>query len=634
MNNIIKNTVIFIICSIFNINIFANEIAKGEIFNLLDNIEKKTDLSEKTKLENGGVSFIFTRDDLERMQAKSLKDILKTTYPFGYNENKYGKPDPLTFSTDALFVSSMMRVFIDNQEITNGLYGSGISVIGDIDIGFVDHIEVYTQNPTYEYSTEATFVLVKLYTKVAQKDEGSKVELNYSSYGANRVSGYHAQELDKWSYLTYISQTNLKRQEYNSHDTVLSRDKKRSHIVSSWYNDSNRILLQAIKSKDDSFMSKSKDATPIDASSNMDFLHIGYDTKIDNLSFLTTYDYMMNSSYFKDNIPSLTMESKLSSYVLTTELKYDYITSSNKLVVGGKYRYKKYNLDNRILNGITLTKPDNDTQTIATSFIENQYSLDDNSILTTGLSYSQVKNNNSNQNDNLLMYRLGHTYTTHDLVFKTIGSHVEMSLDPYLVDNTSYMTAGSKDVQSLDSILEHITYEHEQNKYELLLTHLKSKNYLVPTMPTMLLDNHDKDVLTKGILARYSLNYNKYDKFFTTISYMKKENLPIVNKIDIYTAVIRNLNSYNQFDIFNEVAFYRDSDIKKNFYDYSMGIKYHYSKDFTISLKGENLFNKAKETIYNRVDVTTLSNPIPSLETPLSISPIDRRITINLEYLF
>lgn len=631
MNYIMKS---IIISTVFIINIFANEIDKTEIFNLLDNIEKKTDLSEKTKLENGGVSFVFTRDDLERMQAKSLKDILKTTYPFGYNENSYGRPDPLTFMNDAPFLSSMMRVFIDNQEITTGLYGSGIAILGDIDIGFVDHIEIYTQNPTYEYSTEATFVLVKLYTKVAQKDEGGKIELNYSSYGANKVSGYHAQELDEWSYFTYISQTDLKREEYKSHDTTLSRNKTRSHIVSSWYNDNNRIILQAIKSEEDSFISRSKDATPLDAFSDIDFLHLGYDTKIDNFSFLTTYGYMLNSSYFEDDIPSQIMESELLSHVLTTEFKYDYKTALNKLVVGGKYRYKKYNYKNRILNGITLEKPDNDNQTIATAFLENQYNLDNNSILTTGLSFSQVRNNNSDQDDDLFMYRLGHTYTTENWVFKTIGSHVEMSLDPYLVDNNTYMTAGIKDIQSLDSILEHITYERDQNRYELILTHLKSKNYIVPVLPSMKLDNYDKDVITKGVLGRYTHNYNKFDKLFVTLGYIKKENLPLIDEIDVYTAVIRNINTYKKFDIFNEVVFYRDSDYKKAFYDYSTGVKYHYSKDLTISFKGENLLNKAKETVYNRVDVTTLSNPIPSLEDPLSISPIDRRVTINLEYLF
>ena len=636
MRNRTNNIIRLIVCSLFVTNIFANDIDKAEIFSLLSDIEKKTDLSQKTKLENGGVSFIFTRDDLERMQAKSLKDILKSTYPFGYNENRYGLSDPLTFNTTAPFLSSMIRVFIDNQEITTGLYGSGIVVLGDIDLGFVDHIEVYTQNPSYEFSTEATFVLVKLYTKVAQKDEGGKVEFNYSSYGANKVSGYYSEELEDWSYFNYISNSDIQRKEYNSHDTALSRDKKRIHLLSSFYNQNNRVLLQAIKSKEDTFMGKSIDATPLENNNNTDFLHLGYDTKIDNFSFLATYDFMSNNRYSADDIGAAkTVHSKLSSHVYSTELKYNYIVSSNKLVFGGKYRLKKYNYDSRIANGIALPPPSNDTQTIGAVFVENQYSLKENSILTTGVSASQVRNNNSDQDDKLLMYRIGHTYTTKNFVFKTIGSRVQMSLDPYLVSESNpYTVAGNKDVQSLDSIIENITYEKEYDKYELMLSSLKSIDYLVPTMPQKKLDNHNKVVTTNGILTRWTHNYNKFDKLFLTFGYMQKKNLPLIDTRKEYTGVFRNINTYKNFDIFNEVLYYKDDVDNKEFYDYSAGVKYHYNKDLTISLKGENLLDKAKTTSYSRVDVTTLSNPIPSFEEPLEISPIDRRVTISLEYLF
>ncbi|MEA3227557.1 MAG: hypothetical protein U9P38_00630, partial [Campylobacterota bacterium] len=136
---------------VFALNAFLNA---DEIDLLLSDIENKTDLSEQTKLENSGISLIYTRDDIDRMQAKYLKDILKSNATFGYNENKFGMTDPLTSGTDIPFSSSIMRVFIDNQEITGGMFGSGIVTHGNIDLGFVDHIEIYTQSPTYEYSTE------------------------------------------------------------------------------------------------------------------------------------------------------------------------------------------------------------------------------------------------------------------------------------------------------------------------------------------------------------------------------------------------------------------------------------------------------------------------------------------------
>jgi len=80
--------------------------------------------------------------------------------------------------------------------------------------------------------------------------------------------------------------------------------------------------------------------------------------------------------------------------------------------------------------------------------------------------------------------------------------------------------------------------------------------------------------------------------------------------------------------------YFRDSIDSKNFYDYSAGVKYHHSEDFTISIKGENLFDKSRVTKFNRVDVTTLANPMPSFDTPIEVSSIDRKVTLSLEYLF
>jgi len=70
--------------------------ADNSIENLLSTIEKKNDLSEKTKLENSGFSTIYTRQDLDMMQVKYLRDILKYTLD-GYRESRYGLPDPGVF---------------------------------------------------------------------------------------------------------------------------------------------------------------------------------------------------------------------------------------------------------------------------------------------------------------------------------------------------------------------------------------------------------------------------------------------------------------------------------------------------------------------------------------------------------
>lgn len=603
---------------------------------LLNDIEKKTDLSEKTKIANAGVSFVYTRDDIDRMQIRNIKDILKSIYPLGYNENNYGLPDPFAYGTVHPFLSTQIRVFIDNQEITNGLYGSGLIIMGDLNTEWVDHIEIYTQIPTYEFSTEPTLTLIKLYTKNTVKDEGGKVSFGAGSYGASNFNTYYAQELEKWSYFTFVSIYDDKRKKYYSQDTELSRDKNTKFLLTTLKKENHNILLTALTQSRDTFIGVSIDGSPTSSYMDSDYIHIGYDTKTDNFSYLLTVSNSKNNAVMTDDVnPAIfiaTAQTKTEASVITGEIKYNLNTSENKLTTGVKYRLKEYKFDISSFNGSSTPPDSNDLQTVSTIFLENQYFIKENSIITTGAQYSEVRNNYSIQDDDLIMYRLGHTYTTDKLTFKTIGGHYESTLEPYLINSTTFLSSPNEQykVQETDVLLENIIYEIDNNKYELILDYTISKNNLFPDMANYgKLVSYDKDVIMKGINTRLTHKYNQYDKLFLDFGYRVLDPLPEYGVYKTYFAVIRNINTYKKFDIFNEVVFFQDNIDKKDFYDYSAGARYHYSRDLTISLKGTNLLDKAKETSYTRIDPNTFTQ----LE-PLTISPIDKKVMLTMEYTF
>jgi iron complex outermembrane receptor protein len=622
---------------VLSLSLGADEI---DIDNLLSDIEKKTDLSEKTKLQNSGVSTIYTRNDLIRMQARNLKDIIKSTYPIGYTENIYGIPDPQTMGTVHPFMSSNVRIFIDNQEISTGMFGSGLVIYGDMNIDFVDHIEIYNGSPTYEFSTEPTYTLIKLYSKKASKDGGSKVTLSAGNFGDSFFSAYHAEELDNdWSYFAYISQNNDKRQKYESHGSDLSRDKTRTHIFASFGKEDHKILIDAISQDRDTFMDQSLDATPTNAQMQYDSLHIGYDGKYNDFSYLLSYDFLKTKGDFSDNVsplppsyllPVASLESASQSYVLNGEIKHKYKTESNNLVTGLKYRYKGFKYSKILRNGFDLPTTGHTKQTIATAFIENKYAITDNAIFSTGLSYSQVKNNNSVQNDDLIMYRLGYTHTTEHWIFKTICSRMETSLDPYLVNGYGiYITEGKKDTTEHSTFMQNIIYEKGKHKYELIFGKVTSRNQLIADPITGLLDNYSQDIITLNTLLNWTFTYNKFDTLYLNVGYTKSRNLPIINKNKEYISTLRNLNTYGKFDIFNEIFYFKSESDNINYYDYSAGIIYHHTDDLSISLKGTNILDKAPKTLYSRRDPITFQ-----AQTPLAISAIDRHIMLTLEYSF
>lgn len=64
----------FLLFSILITNLFSDE----NIEMLLKQYRSESELSKITEKESAGLANIFTRDDLEKMQAHTLLDVLKT----------------------------------------------------------------------------------------------------------------------------------------------------------------------------------------------------------------------------------------------------------------------------------------------------------------------------------------------------------------------------------------------------------------------------------------------------------------------------------------------------------------------------------------------------------------------------
>ena len=204
------------------------------------------------------------------------------------------------------------------------------------------------------------------------------------------------------------------------------------------------------------------------------------------------------------------------------------------------------------------------------------------------------------------------------------------TLDPYLIDSTIYLADKTKHYKpnTMNTLLENIIYKKESSKYELIFDYTSLKDKLMPNSQGKL-DTYHKKITTKGINARWTYHYNEYDKLFLNAGYRVLENLPSIRKASRYTAVVRNINSYEKFDIFNELFYSRNTLDKKDYYDYSAGVKYHYSDDLTVSLKGTNLFDNAKVGSYYRTDPITFAQL-----TPIKLPLFDRTIMLSIGYTF
>ena len=579
------------------------------------------------------------------MQITNLKEILKAVYPFGYEENRYGLADPLTYHNAIPSMSGVMRLYIDDQEITMGLYGSGLLLMGNSNIDWVDHVEIYTQNPTYEYTTESTVTLVKLYSKSVKKDSGSKLKAALGSYGNYFVDGYSADWIGDWSYFLFWYGGDEKRKRYKSYQSELSRDRRNSTLVATLHKKDTKILLKLFHQEGDSFASLSADATPLESKLAATYMHIGINSKLEDLAYLLTLSYTdIQTSMFDDvspidaapffgTYPISSMESYTKDLVATGELKYKKQFRSDTLLAGGRYRGKWARWDrSRINEKIMVPSGTISHQQIATLFVEESHLFNPSSILSIGLEYQRVENSHSPQDDDLWMYRLSYTHTSDNLTLKSFYSHTLLPLEPYLVGSYTFLEEPTKHypLQTMDALVEDIIYEHSKDRFELILDLIKSKNNYIPSANSGKITSYDKTLALYGAELRWRRYYRKHDKLQAHLSYRQILNAPFfIDGLREYRALVQNINSFKRWDIFNELLYTWNSKVQESYFNYSCAFTYHYSKDFSIALKGMNLFDNAREGLYVRIDPTTLQRL-----TPLRASSIDQEITLTASWIF
>ncbi len=601
-----------------------------ELDELLNTYTHNSDLSQKTKLENGGIMTVFTRKDLDIMQARSLKDILKSNPLYRYTENRNGNPDMLYDGGTAPISSSVVRIYINNQELTSATYGSIFKGAGNINLDAIDHIEIYSGTPSYEFTSEPTNILIKLYTKIAERDRGGKLGVSYGSLGFNEESMSYAQEFEDFSYFTSLYRTDNKRKTYYSHDVPIKRDLERYGVLASIYSPKQKLLLSVIKDKADVSMSSSPRATYEHADSSLNYAFVGYDVSaFDNLTFCTSYQFADISGYRKEaegfeSPDSPEFEYERSEQVFTAELKYNLESQNNRLIVGTKFRHKYFEIKSLYVDGISMPKSSYDKQDIISAFIEERYNISDGNIINLAVHYSNINNNSSIDDDNLLQLRLSHTYLYNSFVFKSFIYHTESLVEPYIY--TYFKTNGSLKPQKVNAISQEIKYNYNSNYFRLFLSYKTIKNAFEETS-TGYYTNTEDEYDDFSTYLEYTYNFDIDNKIVTNLSYLYTHNKPVLKKG--IAAFIRSLNSINKFAIFNEIIFNRNTTTNKNYFDYSAGVKYHYNRDFTLSVKGENIFNTGYEESYSRVDPNTDTE-----ETPILISPIEQRFYITIEYLF
>jgi len=612
--------------------ILLSPLFSGNVGSILEEYDHKNVLSQKTIDENKGHLVLFTREKLEKMHAKTLKDVFKTTPVMYYHENRYALPDPLATGGFEPYRSNFVRLYIDGVEITQGWAGSGLLLYGDVNIDFVDHIEFYYMTPSFESSVEPAFLTIFLYSKDPKRDSGGKINLLGGSQGYNMETFSYGEQIEDVSYMVNISRTDAKREKIdNGTNTPLSRDFERLQLFSYIKSEDQIFHLQIMKKDMDSLAGASWDATPL--VSKLDFLNLHMDYGIDiteKWHALFSYDWLRSDMQGEDETPligvsppSNRLYARIKSTTVTAELTYKDVIGKHHINAGIKGRDKK--LDTIELDDQKVPLPDFYSEKVGSVFFQDQYALTEEQLLSFGISYNYISRNGGVLNDSLLQLRLGYIYTSENWSYKAYLYRTQVALEPLM---RYFYPNATQDIgaQTTLGVTQEIAYTNE-NQYVRLILHMMSDE-------DSLLKNtfhNTSDTKYFTTILNYDYAFDRDNKVNLQMYYAHYEDIFNLDKLDDISGYFSFFNSYGDFDFYNGVVWHRNSLDWKNYVDWTSSVTWNISEVLTVTLKGDNILDKAKETSLYRLDVTTVP---PTEMTPLSISPIDRRVTIELEYLF
>jgi len=613
--------------------LFSSTAMYGEnVESILQEYNQKNDLSQKTIDENKGHLVLFTREKLERMHAKTLKDVFKTTPVIYYHENRVGLPDPLTSGGVESYRSNFIRLYVDGVEITQGWMGSGIVLYGDVNIDFVDHIEFYYAIPSFETSVEPAYLTVFLYSKDPERDSGGKLGLTGGSRGYNSQSISYGEQTEDLSYMVNFSHTNDKRETIdNGTSTPLSRDFERTQLFSYVKTEDQIFHLQVMKKNTDSLAGMSWDATPL--VSQMDYLNVHMDYGIDlgeHWRAQLAYDWLKTDMLQADELPLIwrdalganTFNGEYKNSTYSAELTYEEVIGNNHITAGIKGRYKE--LDSFKNYGQDALISPFTTEKVASIFFQDQYALGDNQLLTLGVSYNHISRNGGIENDDLLQLRLGYIYNSEHWSYKAYLYRTQFALEPLVryLNVTDYQDVTP---QTTVGISQEVSYSKDKYNLSLMLNLFQDEDGIVQN------DIIDPLGDTKYFFTvfNYDYSFDRDNKVNLQLYYAYYEDIFNLDELEDTSGYLSFINTYENFDFYNGIVWHRNSLDSQDYFDLTSSVSWNINEDLTLTLKGENLLNKAKKSDLFRIDPIGGS----ALES-LKVSPIDQRIIIELEYLF
>ncbi len=605
---------------------------------LLKEYEDSESLYKKTKKESAGFLLVYSRADLDKMQAYSLKDVFKTIRMYNTQVNRTGGVGIINAGAGKTSMPPL-KLYIDDFEISTVVQRNAFDMYGDMDIYFVDHIEVYQGGSSLAFGNELGSMVIRLYSKDPSRENSTSVQLGVDSKAGANLRAVDAGTMGEYNYLLYANSAKTEYDKHNMNNQELSRDGVR-------YQAHFKI------SKDDDF------SVELDGIINKNDIFAGFGPAPTGDKTTRSFGYINAIKYFPGNVEvsiSATQEDKeayntdavgiplmdgsgsssndihmhVRSNTFKTAIKKKIVSGNSDLFIGAEIQKKviKHNEYEGFTTPVTFGP---DEVNIYMLYIEELYNINKNNLLAFSAKYARYENS-FDKNNNEYSLRVGYIGLL-DNAWSTKVFAIKRYIYPNMIQTSfappSYTANPDLDSSDINMISGEVEYMQEKNRLVFGFAYKEIDNAirLVQVSPgKKMYDNSDATKNFHRYYIRGEHNFDLDNKIIVEAFKAFKE----VDGSPDSGALIQIFNSFDKFDIYNELV-YRSGvsyipimggyDIDPA-YDYTLSVAYNMNKNLSIKAKGENLLDKASNTALDKNGL-------------IQIPAIERRGILTVEYTF
>lgn len=591
---------------------------------------------KKTIQKDNGEVIIYSRQDLDHMQAFTLNDVLRTVRLFHLAISFMGKSQLIRSGTKNSSLSKI-KIFINSHELNAVTFGNAVAQYGSMNLYFVDHIEIYQAGNSLDNGNDNTGMIIRIYTKDPLRENGTFTQLTVDTLQTLHFNILDAQKIDEeYSYLFNLDLKQDKEKTIHHNGYDFQRDTEKVQLFAQFTKKDNyQIAFSAMRDSAKPFATFSftpdnqkqvgknfyvhaqKKITPtilLKASTSAEYLHIDYEDH--------------EGVKFTNGITAKQIHLKLTTKASNLEIQDHIDINDHKFLFGASFDRMEIEPKSFSLNKVAIEEMPKDLEKDIYSIYTQYDSKPYESIKIIGglkYNYTHMKRHNHYAK---IIYRLGaeieqKNWSTRVLYFNKMiqPSLKQLYFSPLYVHSNSDLKPINNNFINLDFTKQFTSKFNTQIGF----TDARLNNMIQVNPKTKTYINTTKEGHLQRFFTRFHYEFNLDNKL--TFDYFKMYMKKSFSSSRGFS--LKSDNSFNKYTLYNELVF-RDS-YKDEFshsidasYDYTLALTYQYSKKLLLKMKGENLLNKAYTSyIFDR------TNKMDGF----FIQEHSRKILFSLEYI-